>query len=54
MLWLGATPIWGIVASCAALLVGWSRVELGRHTRGQVLLGWGVGVASSVVAFVVR
>ena len=51
MLWLGATPIWGIVASCAALLVGWSRVELGRHTRGQVLLGWGVGVASAALAF---
>jgi len=54
MLWLGATPIWGVVASCAALLVGWSRVELGRHTRGQVLLGWSVGVLSSVAAFVVR
>ena len=54
MLWLGATPIWGIVASCAALLVGWSRIELGRHTRGQVLLGWFVGVASSVVAFAFR
>jgi membrane-associated phospholipid phosphatase len=54
MLWLGATPVWGIVASCAALLVGWSRVELGRHSRGQVLLGWAVGVASSVIAFAYR
>lgn len=51
LLWLGATPPWGIVASVAALLVGWSRVELGRHTRGQVLLGWGVGIASSLIAF---
>lgn len=50
LLWLGATPTLGILASGAALLVGWSRVELGRHTRGQVLLGWGVGVVSSVVA----
>lgn len=54
LLWLGATPIWGIVASFAALLVGWSRVELGRHTRGQVLLGWGVGVVSSLAAFALR
>jgi membrane-associated phospholipid phosphatase len=51
ILWLGATPGWGIAASAAALLVGWSRVELGRHTRGQVLLGWGVGIFSSIVAF---
>lgn len=54
LLWLGATPAWGIAASCAALLVGWSRVELGRHTRGQVLLGWCVGVVSSVIVFVPR
>lgn len=51
LLWLGGTPIWGIAASCAAVLVGWSRVELGRHTRGQVLLGWGVGILAPVVAF---
>ena len=51
LLWLGASPAWGIAATTAALLVGWSRVELGRHTRGQVLLGWGVGVLSSVIAF---
>jgi membrane-associated phospholipid phosphatase len=54
LLWLGATPVLGIIASGAALLVGWSRVELGRHTRGQVLLGWGVGVASSVLAYAIR
>jgi membrane-associated phospholipid phosphatase len=54
ILWIGATPIVGIAASGAALLVGWSRVELGRHTRGQVLLGWCVGVLSVVTAFAVR
>ncbi len=48
LLWL--IPYWGVPASIAALLVGWSRVELGRHTRGQVLLGWGVGIASTAVA----
>ncbi|HEU5349053.1 MAG TPA: phosphatase PAP2 family protein [Ktedonobacterales bacterium] len=54
LLWLGSTPAWGIAATGAALLVGWSRVELGRHTRGQVMLGWGVGVISSVAAFALR
>lgn len=43
-------PGWGIPATIAALLVGWSRVELGRHTRGQVLLGWGVGLAGTLAA----
>lgn len=50
-----ATALWtvgafgGVVGCVAALLVGWSRVELRRHTRGQVLLGWSVGVASTLV-----
>jgi membrane-associated phospholipid phosphatase len=48
---LHAVPPVGVAASAAALLVGWSRVELGRHTLGQVLLGMGVG-AGSVVASV--
>ncbi|HUY79677.1 MAG TPA: hypothetical protein VMV29_23095 [Ktedonobacterales bacterium] len=43
-------PGWGIPATLAAILVGWSRVELGRHTRGQVLLGWGVGLAGTLAA----
>ncbi|MGZ3674859.1 MAG: phosphatase PAP2 family protein [Ktedonobacterales bacterium] len=33
-------------ATLAALLVGWSRVVLKRHTTGQVLLGWTVGALS--------
>lgn len=45
LLWL-FVPGWGAPAALAAALVGWSRVELGRHTTGQVLLGWLVGVAS--------
>jgi membrane-associated phospholipid phosphatase len=55
LLWL-ATPqsdypvIFGGVATAAALLVGWSRVALGRHTTGQVVLGWLVGAASGVAA----
>jgi membrane-associated phospholipid phosphatase len=48
-----ATPFIGlsIIAAVAALLVGWSRVQLKRHTRGQVLLGWLVGVSAMLIAF---
>jgi membrane-associated phospholipid phosphatase len=48
LLWLmpaatqGTTDI-AAGATAAALLVGWSRVALGRHTVLQVLLGWAVG-----------
>lgn len=41
-------PAVGVAAVVAALAVGWSRVELGRHTTGQVLLGWLVGIASAL------
>lgn len=47
LLWL-FVPGWGAPAALAAALVGWSRVELGRHTTGQVLLGWLVGAASAL------
>lgn len=47
LLWL-FVPGWGLPAAIAAALVGWSRVELGRHTTGQVLLGWFVGVGSAL------
>ncbi len=47
LLWL-FVPGWGVPAALAAGLVGWSRVELGRHTTGQVLLGWLVGVAGAL------
>lgn len=51
LLWLALPYLsLAVVASIAALLVGWSRVALHRHTRGQVLLGWAVGVASMVAA----
>jgi len=43
-------PIWGPPAAIAAIIVGWSRVELGRHTRGQVLAGWLVGASSALIA----
>jgi membrane-associated phospholipid phosphatase len=50
LLWLVAPMlVWGAVATMAALLVGWSRVALGRHTVGEVVLGWGVGVASGAL-----
>jgi membrane-associated phospholipid phosphatase len=52
LIWL-ATPFVGlsIIAAVAALLVGWSRVQLKRHTWGQVLLGWLVGVSAMMIAF---
>lgn len=57
LLWRGLpTPdstFWGGSVSVAALLVGWSRVALGRHTRGQVVLGWAVGVATGAAALLV-
>jgi membrane-associated phospholipid phosphatase len=49
VLWAGAAA-WGLPGTAAALAVGWSRVELKRHTPGQVALGWAVGVASTVLA----
>jgi membrane-associated phospholipid phosphatase len=51
LLWqLTPNHTWGPPAAAGAALVGWSRVELRRHTAGQVLAGWLVGVGSSVLA----
>lgn len=47
LLWIHA-PGWGAPVAVAAALVGWSRVELGRHTTGQVILGWAVGIAGAL------
>ncbi len=52
LLWLYA-PTWGLPVTIAAALVGWSRVELGRHTTGQVILGWAVGVLSALTVYFV-
>ena len=49
LLWL-FVPGWGAPAALAAALVGWSRVELGRHTTGQVALGWLVGASCALLA----
>src|SRR5215813_3661120 len=47
LLWIAA-PFIGIalLATLATALVGWARVELKRHTAGQVVLGWSVGIVS--------
>ena len=42
-LWLGS--LFAIVAAA----VGWSRVELGRHTVGQVVAGGGVGAVGGLI-----
>lgn len=50
------TALWGLslAATIAALLVGWSRVVLKRHTVGQVLLGWSVGMLSVLFSLSLR
>lgn len=51
VLWVAApTTVIPVVVTVAALLVGWSRVVLGRHTRGQVVMGWLVGAVCGVLA----
>jgi membrane-associated phospholipid phosphatase len=50
---LHVVPTVGVIAAAAAALVGWSRVELGRHTPGQVMLGMGVGVGSVIATLTV-
>ena len=52
LLWI-FVPGWGVPSALAAALVGWSRVELGRHTTGQVILGWLVGALSAVAVSLV-
>jgi membrane-associated phospholipid phosphatase len=51
LLWIAA-PFFGVVllATVATAMVGWARVELKRHTAGQVALGWSVGILSMVAA----
>ncbi len=50
LLWLFA-PTWGPPAAISAVMVSWSRVELGRHTKGQVIAGSIVGFTSAFLAF---
>ena len=49
LLWC-TTLAWGLPGALAALAVGWSRVQLKRHTPGQVVLGWTVGVMGALIA----
>ena len=51
LLWLAVPYIsLALIATIAALLVGWSRVALKRHTPGQVVLGWTVGAVTMAFA----
>lgn len=51
LLWdLPLVHTWGPPAATGAILVSWSRVELGRHTTGQVIAGCLVGVGAAVSA----
>ncbi len=44
-------PTLAVPSILAAVAVAWSRVELGRHTVGQVILGLGVGFGSVLATF---
>jgi len=47
-----ATPAWLIaIAFAVALLVGLVRWWLGAHTRGQIVLGWAIGISMQLVAY---
>lgn len=51
LLWeLPLVHTWGPPAATGAILVSWSRVELGRHTTGQVIAGCLVGVGTAIGA----
>ena len=41
----------GLLFGVVALMVGWSRIKLKRHTPGQVYAGWLVAVAFTAVIF---
>lgn len=43
------SPVLGILMVIASLAVGWSRIYLKQHTLAQVVIGWGVAVASVVL-----
>jgi membrane-associated phospholipid phosphatase len=44
-------PTLAVPSILAAVAVAWSRVELGRHTLGQAVLGLGVGFGSVLATF---
>ncbi|HSH04299.1 MAG TPA: phosphatase PAP2 family protein [Anaerolineae bacterium] len=51
MLILSQSLSWGLLAGLLSFAVGWSRVELQRHTLPQVILGWFVAVISVYLFF---
>jgi membrane-associated phospholipid phosphatase len=46
-------PALAVPSIVAAVAVAWSRVELGRHTIGQAILGLAVGAGSVIATFAV-
>mgnify|MGYP000206244909 CR=1 FL=1 len=45
------SPVLGTVMVVASIAVGWARIYLKQHTLGQVVIGWGVAVASVFLVF---
>jgi membrane-associated phospholipid phosphatase len=42
---------WLYLGYALVALTAWSRVELGDHTRAQVVAGWVLGAAAAVVSY---
>ena len=45
------SPVLGVLMVAASIAVGWARIYLRQHTLGQVVIGWGVAVASVILIF---
>lgn len=45
------SPVLGVLMLFASVATGWARIYLRQHTLTQVVIGWGMAVASVVVVF---
>jgi len=45
------SPLLGILMFVASIATGWARIYLKQHTLSQVMIGWGMAVASVVLVF---
>lgn len=45
------SPLLGILMLIASIATGWARIYLKQHTLPQVVIGWGMAVASVVIVF---
>ena len=45
------SPVLGIFTIAASIATGWARIYLKQHTLTQVMIGWGMAVASVIAVF---